>query len=91
MLTVWKFPLPFPLGNVVEIEMPARAEILHVGVQGQAQVCVWAKVDPEAPLKARRFRIAGTGHALDGWEGEYLGTVQIYGQALVFHVFGARQ
>lgn len=82
-MTVYKYPLP--LGDVVEVEMPAGAQILTVQTQ-HGQPCIWAMVTPDAPPVVRRFRVAGTGHDL-GEVGAYLGTFQLLEGAFIGHVF----
>jgi hypothetical protein len=59
MLTVWKFPLA--ITDQQQIEMPVGAEILHVEPQ-EKTLCLWARVDPDAPLEGRAFVITGTGN-----------------------------
>jgi hypothetical protein len=85
-LTVWKFPIPFPpRSDVFEIEMPAGAQPLTLQMQyGEPQI--WALCDPAAPKVATPFRIAGTGHPIEG-DVQYLGSFQVANGALVFHVF----
>ena len=82
---VWKFPLP--MKDIAEIEMPIGAEVLYVGTQGQGAF-LWARANPDAPRKTRRFRVAGTGHTL-GTVGTYIGSFMLLDGALVFHVFEA--
>lgn len=83
--TIWKYT--FPPGYSAGIEMPAGAEILCVQVQHGVPV-MWALVDPKAPRHLRRFEIVGT-----GWDTEtiratdYVGTYQMAGGDLVWHVF----
>lgn len=88
---IWKFE---PLASeAFSLRMPRGAEILTVQVQhGKPQI--WAKVDPTAPVESRRFALFGTGHRIpDERESEhalrYVGTFQVDGGALVFHLFEA--
>jgi hypothetical protein len=81
--TIWKYDLE-PDGSV--IEMPQGAKPLSVQMQGDGP-CLWALVDPEAAKESRRFHVAGTGHPLPDNLGDHLGTFQMNGGALVFHVF----
>lgn len=71
--------------------------MLCVQVQGYAPY-LWVIVDEQAPRdQPRRFRLAGTGHKLDVVDpsynpspdncGRYVGTFQLDGGALVFHLF----
>lgn len=83
---IFKFPLEAT--DLQEISIQKGAEILTVQTQhGIPQL--WAVVDPQAEKEVRAIRIVGTGHFL----GEeltrrgYIGTFQIAGGSLVFHVF----
>lgn len=86
MKTVWKFPLVVDDAQV--IAMPANAHILTVQVQGETP-CIWALVNPEMPAEERKILISGTGHERKDLDGlvNYIGTFQLYGGGLIFHVF----
>ena len=85
MFTIWKYPLS--PREVQDLSMPDGAEILTVQTQKE-QVCLWAKVDPQAPKVIRTFGVFGT-----GWEivttasMRYIGTVQLEDGDFVYHVF----
>ena len=81
--TIWKFPIP--LEDEFELEMPLGAAILCVQVQGE-EPCIWARVDPKAKKHRRVFRLAGTGREIPKELG-YIGTFQLRGGTLVFHLF----
>lgn len=82
---VYKYPLP--IEDLVTIEMPEGARVLHVGEQ-QDRAFLWALVDPYAPKEVRSFRVAGTGHAIHGFcRHPHVGTFLMKGGHLVFHVF----
>lgn len=84
-LTIWKYQLE--VGDLKAIDMPRGATILSVGVQF-GEVCVWALVDEDAGLEERWFYMRGTGHDCDGVKDKtFLGTVQLRGGALIFHIF----
>jgi hypothetical protein len=83
MRTVWKFPLV--MTDYQSINMPHGAEILTVEMQGD-QPCLWALCEPENALRPRSIWIHGTGHRV-GDIARYIGSVQMMGGALVFHVF----
>lgn len=89
-MTIWKFGLP--IDDRVVIPMPAGASVLCVQTQNDAP-CLWAVVDPGEKLENRVFLVRGTGHDLGEAEWRhYIGTFQIIGGALVFHVFdGGKQ
>lgn len=84
---VYKFSLPEGPIGAFEIDMQEGAEILTVQMQYGA-ACIWALVDPEAPLKPRRLAIMGTGHPTpDAGAGRYIGTFQMLDGGLVWHLF----
>ena len=80
------FKYPFNPADYFTLIMPQGAEILHVDVQ-QHQPCIWAKVDIDAPIVVRKFRMAGTGHELDEDVAEHIGTFFMSDGWLVFHLF----
>ena len=80
MKTIWKFPV---MSDV--IEMPEGAEILSVQTQHD-QPCLWALVDPDAPMERRTFNVVGTGIPFEG-DGQFLGTFQLLGGGFIGHVF----
>lgn len=81
--TVYKYPLP--TADVLTLDMPQAARLLSVQVQ-RGVPHLWALVDPEMPIEQRQFRLAGTGDGIDGGV-EFVGTVQLLGDALVLHLF----
>lgn len=81
---VYKYNLA--LKDVATVTMPAGAHVLSVQSQND-RLCLWAKVNPANEAVERYFRIAGTGHELDGNVGSHIATVQVCGGDLVFHVF----
>jgi hypothetical protein len=86
------FKYEFAISDNVEIPMPRGAELLTVQVQ-RGIPCLWARVDTTEPRTSRRFRIFGTGHEMpsyDAWNGQYVGTFQMEGGALVWHLYEDR-
>ena len=81
--TIWKFELK-PMSGV--LEMPKGAHVLSVQTQ-RGTPCLWAFVDPESPTVPHSVRIHGTGWPLSENIDEYVGTFQVEGETLVFHVF----
>lgn len=75
-----------PLALSQAIEMPAGAQILHVGVQMEQIVCIWALVDENAPMEERSFAVVGTGHPVPE-NTAHVGSVLMHGGAFVWHVF----
>ena len=86
MRTVHKFPIP--IEDDFTLEIPAGAKLLHVATQ-HGQPCLWACVDTEHEPIPYRFWLRGTGHeiAVTRHGAAYLGTFQLEGGALVFHLF----
>lgn len=84
---IWKFELPKVHNS--QIDMPHGSEILCVQVQGNSNTCIWALVDSAAPKTTRHFEIYGTGHEIsnDMSTRKYIGTFQLSGGSLVFHLF----
>ncbi len=85
MKTVWKYSIP--VADLVCIEVPKGGKPLCVQVQHET-ACVWILVDTYQPHVTRQFRVLGTGHDIhpDG-AGDYIGSFQLAGGALVFHLF----
>jgi len=84
-MKVFKYPLE--LADKIVLKMPENAQMLCVQVQ-YGSVCLWAAVDPEAPDEKRTIYVRGTGHELGmAAVSKYIGTFQLTGGALVFHVF----
>jgi len=82
--TIWKFPVSL-VGHQT-IEVPCDAVPLCVQVQHEV-VCIWYRVSPDAPAQFRSIYIHETGHDLSPNARKYIGTFQIRGGRLVFHVF----
>ena len=92
--TIWKFPLP--IEDKTTIEMPTGAQILTVQSQKlfedwKAEIYIWALVDSHQPMVPRTFCVVGTGHPFEDADScEYIGTAQIDGGKLGWHVFELR-
>lgn len=88
MKAIWKFAIE-DARDKFEIEMPIGTEILCVQTQHE-KPCIWALVDTGEGVEkeSREFRMSETGHPLnDDLDLIYIGTFQILGGDLVFHVF----
>ena len=83
-MRIWKWPLT--VTDRQTLPLPDGAEVLAVQVHGDTPH-LWALVDEKAALARRVFATYGTGHRVPDCPGIYLGTYQIHGGALVFHVF----
>lgn len=84
MLSIWKFEIPMHEG--AEIMMPEGAEVLTVQAQ-RGEPFLWARVNPDAPKIKRLFAVHGTGHPIPDDGRKHLGSFQLHGGSLVFHVF----
>lgn len=84
MITIYKYPVGPDSFN---LQLPAGAKILTVQTQNE-KPWMWALVNPDAAPETRYFKVRGTGHYCDGIDAaNYIGTFQLHGGALVFHVF----
>jgi hypothetical protein len=84
-MTIYKYCLE--LKNLQAVQIPRGAKLLSVQIQ-RGNLCVWALVDPGMPTENRLISVHGTGHPLsDDDHGTFLGTVQMAGGDLVWHVF----
>lgn len=86
MKKIYKYPLEIKDEQVVLL--PTGSKILTVQSQG-GKACLWALVNPTMPNDMSvTIRIFGTGHTIqDSDRLEYIGTFQMCGGAIVFHVF----
>lgn len=87
MLTVYRYPVSVK-EDYFSLHLPSSARVLTFQAQYE-NPCMWVLLDPDAPPEARHFRLAGTGHPIKEdltWL-DYIGTCQIYGGSLVFHLF----
>ena len=69
--------------------LPRGSKVLSVGAQNNL-IYLWAEVDTLADLVDRRFVVYGTGMRIlvDSDQSlEFVGTVMIHGDRLVFHVY----
>ena len=86
MKVIWKYEITE--NSKISIEMPKDAEILDVQVQDSVP-CIWALVEPKAEPISRMFEIFGTGHTMQDvpYKRKYIGTFQLSGDRLVYHLF----
>jgi hypothetical protein len=90
MRTIYKYELVVTDDQF--IHPPVGAEFVSCQEQG-GTACLWALVDPEKPPAQRHIRIHGTGHPMPHYTKDshaFLGTFQLNGGSLVFHVFEVR-
>ena len=83
MRTIWKFPVPFPGGDIA---MPKGAKILTLQMQ-QGVPTLWAEVVPDGLNEIHHLVIYGTGHPIHSGSGSYIGTFQ--DPPFVWHVYDA--
>ncbi len=77
----------FELNDVVQLEMPLGARVLHVAEQ-RGQLCMWAGVDTNTSLATHTFYVYGTGQPLDGLNtGTHVATFFMNGGQYVWHMF----
>lgn len=83
MKTIYKYPLL--LEGAQTLDLPALYQILDVQFQGE-QLCLWALVNNDVPLKTLQIRIYGTGSlSVPPSPGHHLATVQQ--GPYVWHIF----
>ena len=70
--TVWKFPLAPGRGT---IQLPLFSTILHVDLDPDNAICLWAEVFPDNAKRTRTFDVLGTGHAVPS-NAKHVGSVR---------------
>lgn len=78
----------YPVSQLFDIDIPKDAEILVVQAQ-RGKPEMWVLLDSDASTIKRKFIMIGTGHPMkDTYNKEsYIGTFQMFGGDLVFHLF----
>lgn len=87
MQTIWKYQLTVEDKQVIEI--PQRSKLLSVQTQFDIP-CIWVGIlNTELPKETITILTFGTGNPILGNidHFKFLGTYQIMGGSLVFHVF----
>ncbi len=87
MKTIYKYQVV--VTDEPEISMPRGAQILSFQTQNE-QPCIWVLVNPDEPvLEIRKFYLRGTGHPIQINPSalRFIGTTQLMGGMLVFHLF----
>lgn len=84
MKTIFKFPLM--MTEQQRVAMPIGAQMLTVQMQNDTP-CLWALVDKSNNLHDVKIFTVGTGHEITRDDLVYIGTYQVYGGKLIFHVF----
>jgi hypothetical protein len=83
MGTVWKFA--FEIEDVLRVQMPIGASVVHVGCDPSGVPCFWALVLPKAATEIRTFQLRGTGERVGDECGAHVGSF-VQGP-FVWHVF----
>lgn len=85
-MTIWKFPLEMKDEQVIQV--PPMHRLLCVQFQ-QEQLCLWVEVNELQTARSDvTIAIVGTGHEIpNGFKHSYIGTVQMYGGTLVWHIY----
>jgi len=83
MKRIYKYPVP--IDDKFVIQMPSGAFILTVQMQ-KSEPQIWALVDPDKPLTNKTFYLYGTGMEVKP-DLVYVGTFQMLGGSLVYHLF----
>ena len=88
MKTIWKYELQ--VTDEQTIAMPKDCDFLTVQVQN-GKPCLWASVDSNSPEVDQKILTIGTGNPIPKDTHadctNYIGTYQLNGGRLVFHVF----
>ncbi len=84
--SIWKYDLTPEA--VQYIDMPDGAQVLCLHMQYDTPR-IWVLAESDLPKTRRTFRVFGTGNPIEDDLStlKYVGTFQIYGGTLVFHVF----
>lgn len=82
MKTIMEFKLDVAV--VQHIEIPEGSKIL-TAQERQGQISLWVIVDLLVPTERRTIEILGTGGRKNGFNGQYIETVQL--GDYVYHVF----
>lgn len=82
MKTIHKYPIA--ITDSQEIQMPGGAYVIHAGLDPKDIPCVWAIVETDQPIEAKKILVVGTGHPLPFWHGHVGSFVD---ESYVWHVF----
>lgn len=80
---IWKYELNSVLSK---LRMPVGSHVLSVQVQRDT-ICLWARVDIDAPKIDRTFELVGTGQPMHEGPATYIDTVLLADGYLAFHIF----
>ncbi len=83
------YKYPFGVCDFFQLSLPKGAEILSVQVQNETP-CFWVLADPLEVQETRDFEILATGQPFDLTDQKFIGTFQLQGGSLIFHLFENR-
>lgn len=84
-MTIYKYPIK--IIDTQKVKLPLYAKILTAQMQGDT-LCLWAQVDDtNTDTKERTIEVFGTGYPMSHDARRYIGTTQMRGGALIWHVF----
>lgn len=86
MKTIYKYLLKTEDYQLINIHK--NAKLLTVQIQ-QGVPCLWALVETDEKTEDINILTRGTGHRIIETDIEYVGTYQLLGGGLIFHVFKA--
>ncbi|KKL99179.1 hypothetical protein LCGC14_1817010 [marine sediment metagenome] len=81
---VWKYEIK--IIDHQEIIIPFGAKILSFQLQHGVPY-MWVLVEPIGEKIIRRFRLAGTGHIIEEGGLQYIGTIKMMDDKLIYHLF----
>lgn len=82
MLTIWKYRV----ATKTVLQIPKGGRVLSVDEQN-GDIYIWVLANPNAEKEDRTFLVYGTGHDIPDNPMWFVGTVQLMGGKLVFHIF----
>ena len=83
-IRIWKYELQ--VENEQEVDIPKAHTVLTVAIQNDAP-CIWVEVDDSFETIPVKFITLGTGHVVNRNVDKYIGSYQLHGGELVFHVY----
>lgn len=84
--SIWKYEVP--VADLVSIEAPMPAQLLHVEATDQGQTLLfWFIVTPGASRWTRTYRVIGTGHTAVGRLEVEQHVATVLSGPFVWHVF----
>jgi len=85
MIKIFKYEIP--VNDEIELDLPKGAKVLTIQLQ-KGVPCIWMLVNPDLSTEKRLFWLYGTGMEVKQTHLNYLGSFQMLGGDLIFHLFG---